>query len=195
MRRAREVAEYHAEAVIERHGDADPVHLRVATTFANEIAVVQNVVVTQRGALRVSRRATRVLNVDRVVELQRHFASAHGIVRRGRGGCEEIGPALGSEEHDPFERRDVWSHGVDHRDVVARFVAGCREEQPALRLSEGVVDLLRAIGRVEIDENRANPRGGVLDQHPLRVVRAPDADPIAGVDPNRQEAPGKHIDL
>ena len=45
------------------------------------------------------------------------------------------------------------------------------------------MDLLCAIGGVEIDENRADPRRGVLDQHPLGVIRAPDADPIAGVDP------------
>ena len=40
-----EVAHHHAEAVVERHRDADPVGLGVAAQLADEVAVVEDVVV------------------------------------------------------------------------------------------------------------------------------------------------------
>ena len=84
VRRAREVAEHHAEAVVERHRDADAVGLGVAATFADEVAVVQDVVVAERRALREARRAARVLDVDRIVEreLGRAPVDGAGVDRR-----------------------------------------------------------------------------------------------------------------
>ena len=52
---AGEVAEHHAEAVIERHRDAEPVVLGEAHRLADEVAVVEDVVVGQRRALRERR--------------------------------------------------------------------------------------------------------------------------------------------
>src|SRR5581483_7371339 len=66
---AGQVAEDHPEAVVEGDRDADPVGLGVAAGLADEVAVVQDVVVRQRGALGESGRAARVLDVDGVVEL------------------------------------------------------------------------------------------------------------------------------
>jgi hypothetical protein len=65
-----EVAHHHAEAVIERHRHADPVQFGVAERFPQKVRVVENVVVRQCCAFRRAGRARRVLNVDRVVELQ-----------------------------------------------------------------------------------------------------------------------------
>ena len=46
-----EIAHHHAEAVVERHGDAQPVIGRELQTLGDEIAVVQDVVMAERRAL------------------------------------------------------------------------------------------------------------------------------------------------
>ena len=70
MRHAGQHAQDHAEAVVERHRDADAVRLGEPHRLADEEPVVQDVVVRERGALRRARRAAGELDVDRVVALQ-----------------------------------------------------------------------------------------------------------------------------
>jgi hypothetical protein len=70
MRHAGERADHHAEAMIHRHRDADEVAVGVVHHFANEEAVVEDVVVGQRGALRQAGGAGGELDVDGIVELQ-----------------------------------------------------------------------------------------------------------------------------
>ena len=70
VRDARQIADHHAEAMIERHRDAHLVALGEAHRLAEEEAVVQDVVVRQRRALRRAGGARGELDVDRVVELQ-----------------------------------------------------------------------------------------------------------------------------
>ena len=70
MRHAREVAQYHAEAMVERHRNTQPVLLGEAHRFADEEAVVENIVVGERSALGQAGRAGSELNVDGIVELQ-----------------------------------------------------------------------------------------------------------------------------
>ena len=69
-----EVAHHHAEAVVERHRHADPVIGGVAAARADEVAVVEDVVVRQRRALGEASGAAGVLDVDRVVEGQARLA-------------------------------------------------------------------------------------------------------------------------
>ena len=52
MRDGRHVAKHAAEAVIERDRQANPVVFGVAQHFANEVTVVQNVVVGERRTFR-----------------------------------------------------------------------------------------------------------------------------------------------
>ena len=70
MAGAGEVPQHHPEAVIERHRDADPILGRVVDSFSNEVAVVQDVVVGESRALGEAGGSGRVLDVDRVVELE-----------------------------------------------------------------------------------------------------------------------------
>ncbi len=70
-RDAGEVAHHHAKTVIERHGNADAVAFAKAHRAADEIAVVEDVVVGQRHALGRTGGAAGELNIDRIVELQR----------------------------------------------------------------------------------------------------------------------------
>src|SRR5690242_19763199 len=75
-----EVAHDHAEAVVERHRDADPVRLGVVAQLADEERVVEDVVVRQRRTLRETGGTRGVLNVDGVVGIQ-----------IGRASCRERG--------------------------------------------------------------------------------------------------------
>src|SRR5262249_36280840 len=70
MSERREIAEHHAEAMIERNGDAQPVLGREPHRFADKESVVENVVVRKRRALRKASGAGCELDVDRRVELQ-----------------------------------------------------------------------------------------------------------------------------
>src|SRR5262249_359478 len=70
MGERREIAEHHAEAMIERHGDTQPVLRRQPHRFADKEPVVENVVVRKRRALRKAGSAGCELDVDRLVELQ-----------------------------------------------------------------------------------------------------------------------------
>ncbi len=68
---AAQVAHHHAEAMVERHRNHQPVVLGQALAFTNKIAVVQNVVVGERGAFRVAGGTGGELDIDGgVVELQ-----------------------------------------------------------------------------------------------------------------------------
>ena len=71
-----EVAHHTAEAVVEGHRHADAIGFGVLQRFADEPAVVQDVVVRERCAFRRPGRAGRVLNVGGIVELEAGFAAA-----------------------------------------------------------------------------------------------------------------------
>ena len=89
---AAEVPHDHAEAVVQRHGDADAVVLRVAAQLADEEPVVEDVVVAERRALGEARGAARVLDVDRVVELQARGAVAQRLGVGAVGLGEQLVP-------------------------------------------------------------------------------------------------------
>ncbi len=67
------------------------------------------------------------------------------------------------------------------------------EQQPQPRLVQGVGQLVRAIGRVDVDQDRADLGGGVLHDRPLRAVRRPDADPVALGDARGDQAAGQGV--
>ena len=46
-------------------------------------------------------------------------------------------------------------------------------------MSQSVLNLAGAVGGIDVDEDGADLRGGVLDNGPLGAVRGPDADPVA----------------
>ena len=87
------------------------------------------------------------------------------------------------------ERRALAADLVDHRRVVARLERRRGDQQADRRLVQHVLQLVAAVRRVDVDEDRADLRGGVLDEDPLGTVRRPDADAIALRDPHRAAAP------
>jgi hypothetical protein len=130
VRRAREVAEDHAEAVVERHRDANAIGLGEPHRLADEEAVVEDVVVRERRALRRTGGPRRVLEIDGVVELQ--GALAFGERLEGRLRCRGFERAPSLVEDDRFEqRRAPRAHLGEHLDVVARAERPRQEERRA----------------------------------------------------------------
>ena len=79
--------------------------------------------------------------------------------------------------------------------VVRGLVLHRRDQQPHPGLVDDERQLVAAIGRVDVDEDRADLRRGVLDQHPLGAVRRPDPDPVALLDPHREQATSDPVDV
>jgi len=65
----REVCQYHAEAVIKRHGNTEAILMRKAHHLAHKIAVIKNVVMGEACALRKSGSTRCVLYIDNIVEI------------------------------------------------------------------------------------------------------------------------------
>ncbi len=189
MRDAGEVAHHHPEAVVEGHRDADPVCLGVAAHLADEVAVVEDVAVAERGALGIAGRAGGVLDVDRVVGSQRGLARGQVVVADALAVGDQARPAVGVVEvHDALEGRVVLGRLLDHRAVVARAERRRAHQHPHAALVDGVGELVGAVGRVDVDQDRADPRRGELHERPLGAVRTPDADPVPGLDPRTDQA-------
>jgi hypothetical protein len=70
VRDAGQVGQDHSEAVIEGDGNAEPVIGTEAEGLSAEVAVVEDVVVRERGAFGSTGRAAGELDVDRIVEAQ-----------------------------------------------------------------------------------------------------------------------------
>ena len=84
VRDADEIAEHHAEAVVQRHGNTQAIDLAELHRRADEVAVVEDVVMRERGALGLAGGARRELNVDRVIELQRRRRRTRGAPAQSR---------------------------------------------------------------------------------------------------------------
>src|SRR2546421_6317255 len=102
--------------MIKRNRDADAIMLAVAKALSDEEAVVDEVVVRQRRALGEARGAGGVLDVDRIVELQRTLPRTQLGLGDALAGAKEGVPVLVEAEdvsHLSATRADV----VEHRPV------------------------------------------------------------------------------
>ena len=212
---AAQVAHHHAEAVVERHRDQQPVPVGEAQQLGGEVAVVEDVVVAERGALGIAGGPAGELDVDRIVELllplpPRQLVGAdplgHGQQlspaehsRRGaprRAAPRRAGSETSAEASAPGRlagqlRRQL----VDHPRVV-RGLEPRRGHQPrAAGLLERVLHLVEPVARVDVDEDRAQLGRGELGDRPLRAVRRPDPDALALLDAERDQRAGAAVDL
>src|SRR5262249_47908782 len=69
------------------------------------------------------------------------------------------------------------------------------DQRLAADLVECVFELGQPVGRVDVDEDEASLRGGELRHRPLGVVGRPDADAVAGLEAEGDEAGGQRVDL
>ena len=137
-------------------------------------------------------RAGRVLDVDRLVEVEL------GLARRERrcvvaAAREELVP-LGAEQ-DALRVAPGASHGRDELDVVGVLEPGREDQDGAAGLVQRVLELVAPVRRVDVDEDRADLRGRELHDHPLGAVRRPDPDPVASDDAGREQAASAAVDL
>jgi hypothetical protein len=170
--------------VVEGHRDADAVLLRVVAVLADEEAVVEDVRVAERGALGRPGGAARVLDVDRLEEVELGPLDLVGGV---------LEQAVADEQH-VLERRQVAADLVDHRPVVGGLERGRRDQRAAAGLAQRVGELARPVRRVDVDEDDPELRGRELGDHPLGAVRRPDAGAVALDQPEAGERAGGAVD-
>ena len=87
------------------------------------------------------------------------------------------------------------AHRREHLEVVGGLEGRGGDEHPHAGLAERVRELARPVRRVDVDEDRADTRGGELQQRPLDAGRRPDADPVALLDADGQAGRGRRLDF
>jgi hypothetical protein len=210
----REVAHHHAEAVVEGHRHADAVARGEPLALADEEAVVEDVVMGQRRALGRAGRAGGVLDVDRVVELQRGLTGAeHAGIDPLSAGPQVVprpraGDAVGPEDRNAPQggqprrqqaigrrARQAGDELLEQRHVVGRAEFPRAHEQRHPGLLERELQLAQAVRRVDVHQHRAHLRRRVLDHDPFGVVGAPDADTVAFRHAECEQTPRHELDL
>src|SRR4051794_13129166 len=123
--------------MIKGHGDADAVVRAVAEALSDEETVVDEVVMRQCRALGESRRAGGVLDVDRVVELQRTLALAQLGLGDAVAGAEEGVPVLVKTE-DMAQLSATRPDIVEHRPIEVLAEAAAVEQHADARLLQDI---------------------------------------------------------
>ena len=83
----------------------------------------------------------------------------------------------------------------DHGCVVAGLEVGCSDQALAARMVQCVLDLVRAIRRVEAHHDHAQAGGCHLCEHPFDVVRRPDSQPVALHEPCTAQGASQEVNL
>ena len=117
------------------------------------------------------------------------------IVRQHRpvAGGQRL-PLRVAEEDDRAQLRTAVAHLGDHRPVVARLERRRGHQQRDPGLVEHVLQLVGPVRRVDVDQDRADVGGRVLQDHPLPPVRRPDADPVALAHTGRDQPGRERLD-
>ncbi len=196
---AAEVGHHHPEAVVEGHRDAQPVLLGEADQLGHQVAVVEDVAVGQGRTLGPAGGARGVLDVDRVAGIERPHPGVERVGVQPLTSGDQGVPVVGVEVDHALQQRAADRAGrgrlLDHRPVVAGLEGTGRDQQAHARLGDGVGELVGLVGRVDVDQDRADLRGGELRDRPPGAVGAPDADPVPLLDAGRQQTPGDELDV
>jgi hypothetical protein len=143
-------------------------------------------VVRERRALREAGGPGRVLDVDRVVELQLGLAGGELVRAHALGVAQKRLPAV--LQHQRLAQLPAAPPDLtQHSDVVGGAEPLRQHQEAGPRLGERVLQLRRLVGGVDVDQDGAHSRGRVLDHDPLVPVGGPDADAVAPADAARHE--------
>ena len=111
-------------------------------------------------------------------DVVRRRRAARPSRRRGRRICSQVGaarpgllPACGG--------------------VGGLAEAAAQQQDAHAGLVQDVLQLAGLVGGVDVDEDRADAGGGVLDDDPLEAVGRPDADAVAVPDAEGEQAAGE----
>ena len=111
---------------------------------------------------------------------QADHATQLGQALAGQG----TGVAIAQAGHQPEQHR-----------VVIGGLEGIGADHPlAAGLAQGVVQLAAAVGRVDVDQDRADLGAGELGDAPLGAVGRPDAQAVTGLHAKGHEGPGVLVD-
>ena len=182
-RGAAQHAEHHAEAMIERHRNAQPVARGQRHRLGAGARIVDDVEMGERRALRRAGGAGGELDIDGIVGVERGgqpveagamrrpgdaqgnrrtasrpAAAAH---RRARSTCRRCG-SLSACKRVASAAVDLRRERAHHGEIVARLQRARHDQHFALHLVERVFELGALIGRVDVDQDRADARGAEL---------------------------------
>ena len=156
----------------------------------------------KRRAFGEARRAGRILNVDRLVELAARFALGQRHVVAFVGPRQKVVPAdlvrsrrFCADDDDVAQRGEGRTHVAHHGEVLTALVAIESHEGGDAALLQRVLQFVQPVRRVHVDEDRADLGARVLHQHPLERVRRPDSDAFAVLHAGRDKGAGKAIGL
>ena len=199
-------AEDTAEAVEERHWDANAVARGEILARADPEAVVRDVAVGELHALREASRAARVLHVHDVVHVARRLTRdillLRHLARERLHLVERVHAAmlLRPQVEHPLEVRvlralegatrallELGDKRVDDFDVVAIAVAVDHEQVLGVRLLEREVDFLALVVDVERQEYRADLRRREHEDDPVGDVRRPERDLFSALHAERHK--------
>src|SRR5580693_2313307 len=136
-----------------------------------------------------------VLNVDRLAVVDGSHPGTQRVDRYAPGAVAQPCPVVGADEHDVTQTFGAGAHLLDHAPVVRTLEGRRRDKRPNTGLVEHVSELMRAVGGIDVDENGADLRRGVLHDGPLRAVRRPDTDALTALHAEGHQTPRYHIDL
>ena len=192
---AAEVGHHHAEAVIERHRNAQPVAGVEVDQLGREVPVVEDVAVRQRRTLRETGCARGVLDVDRLTVVECSQPCPQSVGADLLSAVDEAGPVVRPDEYHLTQFRCIRPDLVDHADVVRRLERGRGDQSANTRLLQDIGQFVRAVGRIDVDQDGADLRGRVLHDGPLGTVRRPHADALTAFDAQRHETACDHVDF
>ena len=181
--------------MVERHRNTHPIGLGVRAEFADEEAVVQDVVVGERGSLRKTGSAGCVLNVDRVIGPQRGADRGQlgrvAVTTRN----QECIPARFADEHRVDQVRAVRPSTFDHGGVAGPLELRYCHHGPDSCLAQHEGHLMGPIRRVDGDQNRPNLGRPVLHQRPFGAVRRPNTNPVTGPHTEGEQSESNGINI
>src|SRR5271157_3970826 len=96
-------------------------------------------------------------------------------------GFERTGTAFGQ----------LWRDAEQTLDVIAIVEATDENKRLAFGLFQRVLNLVRAIADVEVDEDGADFRGGKLRKHPFGAVRGPNSHAVAFLNADCHQGAGE----
>ncbi len=177
-----------AVAVEERHGNDDLVLLGVVEALGEKLPVVDDVVMGEQHALGQAGGSAGVLDVGDVVD--------GDVVGQAAFGVEQRGPLRRVEVDGVLERKvESVAGAAQNLFVVGVLVLVPEEERLHARAREGELQLVGAVGGVDVDQRGAGAGAAHVHHDPLDAVGGPEADAVAAADAERPEAARDAIGL
>ena len=195
MAGAAKVAHHHAEAVVERHWNADSVVFGVPTALTNEVAVIENVAVGKCCALRQTRGARGVLDVDGIGIHQTLRTLFHFVTRDPLSALEKCIPCWVIKEDRFTNLGALFSDIGPHLPVVACLEFWRCEQHDRARLVESKLKFMGSVCRINAHHDDPDAGCCILSEHPLVTIGCPQGDTVTNGEPTCQECTGETVDF